>query len=80
MATTNYQVNFWPLHNGLAQVSDATGSFLCHPDELETVLREVEGSDCVSVCSNGECAGFYVYRAGQQPYCYTYQGAVNPNL
>ena len=80
MATTNYQVNFWPLHNGLAQVSDATGAFLCHPDELEDVLREVEGSDCVSVCSNGHCAGFDVYRAGQNPYDYTYQASVYPNL
>ena len=78
MAT--YQVNFWPLHGGLAQVSDDTGTFLCLPEELEEVLLEIEGRNCVSVCSNGQCAGFYVYRAGQKPYEYTYQGAVHPNM
>ena len=73
-------VNYWPLHGGLAEVSDETGRFLVHPEELESVLREFEDVPCVSVCTNGECGGWYVRRACQPPYTYTYQQTLFPNL
>lgn len=46
-------VKYYPLYEGLACIEDKTGQFLCFPDEVDEILKYVEYTPCVSVCSTG---------------------------
>ena len=47
------KVKYYPLYEGLACIEDKTGQFLCFPDEVDEILKYVEFTPCVSVCSTG---------------------------
>lgn len=59
------QIKYYPLYEGLACIEDKTGQFLCFPDEVEEILKYLEFTPCVSVCSTGsvkmEKGSWYVF-------------------
>ena len=57
------KVNYYPLHDGLAEISDNSGAFLCQKENVYNTLKEIGSTPCASICTDNttEDGKWYIY-------------------